>query len=815
MTSKTLRTSLRLLARGYWVIAIYPKGATKLDGKSTSKDGKDPIGRDWGVERWTEERLRAAHERYPTAGAGICFGPCRGPDGEWLVDLEGDGSGAAESMVTVMGGAIPETLAWRSTRGDHVVFIADGERLLSLLTAAGAKEEQGLRAGVWHLPEVPGLEWRVGGYKADGTTIKQVQSVVPPTPGTDGKPRWWRVTPRTPPAPLPESAYTLLERIAAAKRAGAARPAPQPEATIRSDDPHDHQAVLRRACDEFGGAPMGSRHATLLRWSLPLAARVKGGVLSERDVVDGLYAAARDNGMKEQGRVHEVDEALRSAMVMADPWTVRSSSDRPAAVRPAAPSRNGPAAGTVTVPPDPPIVLPEWPAPPGPAAYGGLAGEIVRTIELESEADPAALLVQLLIAFGSVVGRRAYVAVGAARHYSNEFAVMVGETSAGRKGTSWSDVRQFIASADPDWHNGRILGGLSSGEGLIYAVRDQLEGQVPVKEKGRIVDYQTAIIDPGVSDKRLLVFESEFGGVLKALGRDGNKLSAVIRQAWDGDTLASLTKGSPHRATDAHISIVAHITADELTQLLTTCDQANGFANRMLWVCCKRSKLLPYGGSLAQEVVARLQTNVADAIAFAKGIDAVGWTRGAKDLWEATYPRLTAPRPGVFGRITSRAEAHAVRLALLYAVLDRSREIKPDHLRAALALWDYCERSARYIFGDALGDKDAQAILDALRAAPEGLTRHQIRRDVFNGHRSGPEIASKVAMLLQRGLVRSEMVATDGRPAEHWFAVAPCAISAISAESSATPDPLGANGAYGARRSDDGAASADFEEGEI
>src|SRR3954451_14479263 len=47
-----------------------------------------------------------------------------------------------------------------------------------------------------------------------------------------------------------------------------------------------------------------------------------------------------------------------------------------------------------------------WPAPPAPAAYTGLAGEIVAAIAPHTEADPVALLAQLLVAFGAAAGRR-------------------------------------------------------------------------------------------------------------------------------------------------------------------------------------------------------------------------------------------------------------------------------------------------------------------------------------------------------------------------------------------------------------------------
>src|SRR5262249_6385408 len=91
---------------------------------------------------------------------------------------------------------------------------------------------------------------------------------------------------------------------------------------------------------------------------------------------------------------------------------------------------------------------------------------------------------------------------------------------------------------------------------------------------------------------------------------------------------------------------------------------------------------------------------------------------------------------------------------------------------AALALWDYCEASARYIFGDALGDPVGDQLLRALRAAPSGLTRTQIR-DLFGRNTPEQQIARALGVLLERGLARSESEATGGRPAERWHAIPP------------------------------------------
>ncbi|MFI5460423.1 MAG: hypothetical protein ACHRXM_33825 [Isosphaerales bacterium] len=204
-----LNEALRLLKAGYWTIAIYPPG--RVIGNREPTKGKEPIGREWGLTRWTPGKLRRAFADYPGAGAGICFGPGRSPGDGWLIDIEGDGPQADQSRERLFGGEIVGTIGWTSARGCHDIFDADGERLLKALVGAGSKEN-GMQPGVYHLDALPGLEFRIGGYKADGKTIKQLQSVVPPTIGTDGKPRKWKGPDTL--ASLPESAYTFLEGLA-------------------------------------------------------------------------------------------------------------------------------------------------------------------------------------------------------------------------------------------------------------------------------------------------------------------------------------------------------------------------------------------------------------------------------------------------------------------------------------------------------------------------------------------------------------------------------------------------------------------------
>jgi len=398
------------------------------------------------------------------------------------------------------------------------------------------------------------------------------------------------------------------------------------------------------------------------------------------------------------------------------------------------------------------------------AAYYGLAGDIVRTIAPHTEADPVALLIQVSVYFGNMIGRSAHYRVEADHHHANLFGVLVGQSAKGRKGTSGSRARSVMKAADERWLNERMKGGLSSGEGLISEVRDEIKKWDPKAQQ-----YET--IDPGIADKRLMVVEAEFATALAVMERPGNTLSQTIRTAWDGLTLSTMTKNSPLKATGSHVSIIGHITEEELRASITRTQAANGFANRFLFALVKRAQFLPHGGELDEATMQRLGDRVKAAVDFAKNVRRVQMTEASRNEWEAIYKDLSGEQPGLLGAITARAEAQTIRLALIYSLLDCQDKIDAPHLRAAIALWEYCETSAARIFGKALGDPVADEIMRALRTAGStGMTRTVIR-DLFGRHRSGDRIGAALALLTTKGLARMESGITGGRPAETWFAI--------------------------------------------
>ena len=416
----------------------------------------------------------------------------------------------------------------------------------------------------------------------------------------------------------------------------------------------------------------------------------------------------------------------------------------------------------------------DWPAPPTADALHGVAGGFVDIVSPHSEADPIALLIQFLIAVGNVLGRTAYGAAESARHHVNLFAVLVGKSAKGRKGSSWSHVRRLLQGIDETWARDRVVSGLSSGEGLIWQVRDKIEQQQPVKEKGRVVEYQTVEIDPGVTDKRLLVIEEEFASTLKVMGREGNSLSPTIRQAWDTGLLRTMTKNSPAKATDAHVSIIGHITRDELRHNLCETEQTNGFGNRFLWVCVARSKTLPDGGNLQDTDLEPIRVHIREAVRFASTAVKFDRNPDARKLWHEVYPRLSGDRFGLLGSMTARAEAQVMRLSVLYAVLDMSPVVKIEHLKAALAVWDYCQRSAEYIFGNSLGNRTADTLLAELRQRSDvGLTRTEMLHQVFGRNKSAGEIADALGLLRDNGLAhrQDDLDPETGRGTERWFPI--------------------------------------------
>ena len=385
-----------------------------------------------------------------------------------------------------------------------------------------------------------------------------------------------------------------------------------------------------------------------------------------------------------------------------------------------------------------------------PAALPGIVGEFVTKATRQSEADPAAVLFTFLIAAAVEFGSYPHLFVGDSRHYARMNAVIVGESSKARKGTSAGPVKRVFAALE-----GRAQhspGPLSSGEGLIFAVRDEVKEWKAGKQSGDTGYW--VITDPGIDDKRLFVLDEEFANALNATKREGNTLSGIIRGLYDDGNAAPLTKTTRTKTTGAHVGILTHITLSELSSLLSQTEQLNGFGNRFLWVCARRQGVIAFPAPLTDGFITRMRDLIADCRAESMSVGRMEWGPGARDLYETEYPDLSSAHGGVAGCMVGRGEAMTVRLAMIYALLAKHKALMVEDLQAALAAWQYCRDSALFLFGDTPADRRVTKIMAALEGG--ALTKTEIRATVFSNHIPGHELDDLITQMESDHLITVE-----------------------------------------------------------
>lgn len=413
----------------------------------------------------------------------------------------------------------------------------------------------------------------------------------------------------------------------------------------------------------------------------------------------------------------------------------------------------------------------------GTEAIHGPIGQYVTEVAPLTEADPAAILMQCLVMFGNRLGRSAHHRVGPTIHHANEFLLVVGSTGQGKKGMSkdaaeilfqnTGQIPEMTESEDGIEATGCLSDplicypqdGLSTGQGLIYAVRDATPARGEKPE------------DPGIKDKRFLIIEPEFKAVLAQARSKDSILSATLRNLWDKGKAALMNKVDPIKTTNAHVSLIAHITQDELQDQAAATDYRNGFLNRF-WICmAKRSRFIPLPTDLSAENYTHIRDQLRNALRSALITPRpVVMDDQAKDYFVSIYETdLEKERHGLAEGLLARASPHVRRMAMIYAKADNSMHIRLPHLRAAHALWKYSEASVGYLFGRDAGNKNANKILRLLEEAPEGMTATQIYE--ATGKNLSEKIRADAMEVLERqGMVIRQQATPNGRTVDLWTA---------------------------------------------
>ena len=377
---------------------------------------------------------------------------------------------------------------------------------------------------------------------------------------------------------------------------------------------------------------------------------------------------------------------------------------------------------------------------PDPACLYGLVGDVARAGSATTEANPFAVAANFIAFMSCAVGRGAYMPVGNTWHHPRMFLLHIGRSGRGRKGDAVSLISRIERAlkalnqdATPQVHRG----GLSSREGLVFLIHDGFkEGKNEVEP---------------VLDKRLLVMESEFANVLHQGKRDGNTLSAALRDCWDGVSMKPATKTSRLWATDPHICLVGAVTPSELLGLMDSRELTNGFANRFLMFWAERTKMIAFPKATPQAEVDALAARVLEVLDFCKAArwgekdhTRIDLSPAARERYEVLYHgELNDNSAGAhITALIERRAAMLLRMAMLFALCDLSHTVEVHHVDAALAWVRYGVDSIKFIFGSAAAEAEVAETNDTAREVLSFLTsrgqatRWELSKDCFKGHKT-------------------------------------------------------------------------------
>ncbi|GGT38370.1 DUF3987 domain-containing protein [Nonomuraea spiralis] len=407
---------------------------------------------------------------------------------------------------------------------------------------------------------------------------------------------------------------------------------------------------------------------------------------------------------------------------------------------------------------DLPLGLPVPPPAADPAMFYGLPGELVKVADPSTEADPVGVLVSALSACGAVIGPGPYVQIGNTRHPLLIWPLLFGRTGSGRKGQATDTAEIFLHHAGIGYGD-LCVTGLSSGEGLIERIRDPDSPDDP----------------GGTMDKRLSVTEPEFSTVMARAKREGSTLGTMLRQAWDGRTLAVLTRNA-YRASNPHIAIIGHITPKEFRMRLAEADMAGGSYNRFLPVYVERSKRLPIPEGVAPDLLARLSGRLHDAVKAARQIKRIALDEDARAQWSTElYEEFTAAddEDHAWTEFTRRSAPYCLRIAALYAALDARTHITTTDLGAAAALVRYSIASAVFVLDKQMRDPKIDRIRRALdQAAGTGMTRSEISA-LFSRNVPKQILDELLTSLTATGQYETFTTPTGGRPSLRYRRTSP------------------------------------------
>jgi hypothetical protein len=283
---------------------------------------------------------------------------------------------------------------------------------------------------------------------------------------------------------------------------------------------------------------------------------------------------------------------------------------------------------------------------------------------------------------GAVIGRRRYV-WNVVRLYPMLYSVLVGPTGLGKTSMLWVALDGLGVRL-------ATMRGLSSAEGLIEELRE-------------------------IDSHNVTVIQDEFMHILaKAKQEATGTLLPMLNQLYDAPEFAQVrTRNNPLRVDAPALSLLAGTTPEWMTTRLEDYHFTSGFMNRInFYVGDSKPAVALARGPDFRRVRKAVQVMIT-ALAARPGPEQVQLDDDAKKEFVKYYDELYSATHGneLVAHALNRQRIQVLKLALVYAVSERSRTVQREHITAA-ADWS---RYQHEVVGDLFGGN------------PLGPSRHEER----------------------------------------------------------------------------------------
>lgn len=713
-------------------LLLYAAGHDVILTDSAKNPGIVP---DWGNYQWTPAKLVDVYRRRANCQVALRLYP--------VIDVEidapdGDAAFMAEATAQLyaLGGEV-RTATWKSRRGQHWLFeVDDAQRaeLEALKSPAVVKLDK--------------LEVRMGVGKAS-------QSLIPPSI-TDGVRRQWVVPIDEGIAPLPAAMFDAIVALVREKQKPKVAPPIEEDVLERPGDIFNDRTSWDELLTPYGWTAAGEVEDGVRHWIRPgktegISATTGFCKTDSRPDCFYSFSTAPEIEPLESQKAYSKFEAFTMLEFGGD----FNASTQELVRRGFTPNYDeyDEFADFVSAldsppPPKPPRVDTSFPD----FIYDNPIGRYVLANDPHTEADKEAVLLQSWELFGNFIGKGVTFHLNNSVQYANGFLAVVGDTALARKGTSLQDAMAPYRAEDVDletYVTQRIRGGISSGEGIINHVADT----------------------PGFIDGRLMIPIQEFHRLMAVVNRTDSTLSSILREAYDGGTLAVTTRTNPLVATRGHVSMIIHTTEAEFGQCVKPIDFLNGLLNRIVYVNARSEKVLPNPGRVNPDELERLSQHLLRCREWAEnGEDGreLYWSEEAAQLWTEFYAASRQTTSDEMGdAILVRAPVHVIKFAMRHAALDMSEAIQRRHLECAIAIWNHCMSAAkRLAAGQNPYSDDRERVRSAI-ADSGAMTKTEVMK-LFNNHKSAKDVDDLLSYLVGAKLVQTKKQKRNNRPVLVW-----------------------------------------------